>query len=221
MKIFYETNLMSFEFWSGARDFADKLTAEQFETIERELEDQHPDGIDATELNDLFWFEQDYLKEMLGVAWPVLVDVETHLGNHLNVSVNDECELNELLEACEGEDLEYREIGSAFENPDEEADVEWDDFDIPNILWEQDYDRYLRQVTVPANWPAIIENDDFTGVDDEEEAAIREFMKAELADPDEIYIWCLQDTVFEELDYGGDAEDKYGDGVIIRFYKKA
>ena len=220
MKIFYETNLMSFDFWSGARDFADKLTAEQFETIEQELKAQHPDGMDQTKLNNLFWFEQDYLKKMLGVAWPVLVNVETHLGSHINVSVNNEYELNELLETCNDEDLECREIGSAFENPDEEVDVEWNDFDIPNILWEQGYDRYLRQATVPVNWPTIIESNDFTGVGDEEEAAIREFMNTELADPDEVHIWCLQDTVSEELDYGGDTEDKYGDGVIVRFYKK-
>lgn len=219
MKIFYDTNLMSFEFWSGARDFADQLTAEQFETIEREIEEQHPDGIGATELNDLFWFEQDYLKELLGVAWPVLLDVETHLGNHYTVSVDDDYEKEDVFSNCDGDDLVCQEIGSAFENPDEEADVEWNRFDVSNTLWEEDSNRFIRRVIVPMSWAAIIENDDFTGVDDEEEAAIREFMEKELANADEMHIWDTWNYTFETPDYYG--EDGDADCIAIRFYKKA
>lgn len=66
MKIYSEKSLQNFEFWAGARDTADELTGKELDYIETELEVQYPDGIDETDLNDLFWFENDYLAELLG-----------------------------------------------------------------------------------------------------------------------------------------------------------
>ena len=66
MKIFSEISLSGFEFWSGAKDRAKYLTDDEFDTIEAILEDQHPDGMSETELNDLFWFEEDTIAEWLG-----------------------------------------------------------------------------------------------------------------------------------------------------------
>lgn len=66
MKIYKEENLRDFEFWSGARDTVKYLTDEELDTIESMLEDIYPDGMDETEINDLFWFEDDYIAEMLG-----------------------------------------------------------------------------------------------------------------------------------------------------------
>ena len=66
MKVYTETSLTNFEFWSGAKDTVKYLTDEELETIETMLEDIYPDGIDETELNDFFWFEDDTIAEWLG-----------------------------------------------------------------------------------------------------------------------------------------------------------
>ena len=66
MKIYTEQSLRNFEFWSGAKDTAKYLTSEELDTLEEMLEDSFPDGIGETELNDIFWFEDDMLAEWLG-----------------------------------------------------------------------------------------------------------------------------------------------------------
>lgn len=58
--------LEDFEWWSGAISTAEVLTHDQFSDIEAILEAENPDGIDETELNDLFWHEPDAVAEMLG-----------------------------------------------------------------------------------------------------------------------------------------------------------
>ena len=66
MKIYKEESLSSFGFWSGAVNTADELTGREFDIIEAELESIYPDGMDETQINDIFWFEQDWIAEMLG-----------------------------------------------------------------------------------------------------------------------------------------------------------
>lgn len=66
MKIISEVNLRNFHFWCGGKDTAQVLTYEQLDQIEDILEDIFPDGIDATQLNDIFWFDDDWIAEMLG-----------------------------------------------------------------------------------------------------------------------------------------------------------
>lgn len=67
MKIFKEESLRYFEFWSGAKENANELSGEQLDKLETILEDVYPDGIDATDLNDMMWFEFDTIKEWLGI----------------------------------------------------------------------------------------------------------------------------------------------------------
>lgn len=67
MKIFKEESLRYFDFWSGAKENAKELSGEQLDNLETILEDAYPDGIDATTLNDLMWFEFDTIKEWLGI----------------------------------------------------------------------------------------------------------------------------------------------------------
>ena len=67
MKIYQEKSLEDFEFWSGACDLASELTSDQFETLETVLENLYPDGISDTHLNDLFWFEPEWVCQMAGV----------------------------------------------------------------------------------------------------------------------------------------------------------
>lgn len=66
MKLYKEESLSSFEFWSGAKDRAEKLTSKELDQIESMLEDFYPDGMDETELNDLFWFDFETVLGWIG-----------------------------------------------------------------------------------------------------------------------------------------------------------
>lgn len=66
MKLYKEQSLTDFGFWSGARDTVNYLTDEELDTIEEMLEELYPEGMSETELNDLFWFEDDLIAEWLG-----------------------------------------------------------------------------------------------------------------------------------------------------------
>ena len=72
MKIYTEKRLSRFEFWSGAKDTAERIWEEVgesgFNTVEAILEDTYPEGIDETTLNDIFWFEPETIYEWLGMS---------------------------------------------------------------------------------------------------------------------------------------------------------
>ena len=67
MKAYKEMNLRDFEFWSGAKSNAETLTDEQLDMVESILEDAFPDGLDETQINDIFWFDFDTIREWLGI----------------------------------------------------------------------------------------------------------------------------------------------------------
>lgn len=66
MQISYELDLLRFEAWGGGKYTLDKLTYEQTEQLQTILEDTYPEGLDETALNDILWFEDDWIAEMLG-----------------------------------------------------------------------------------------------------------------------------------------------------------
>lgn len=66
MKIYSETSLRNFEFWQGGKAFSDKLTCEELDIIESCLEDIYPDGMDETQINDLFWFDREFICDIIG-----------------------------------------------------------------------------------------------------------------------------------------------------------
>ena len=68
MKIYSEKSLRNFEFWSGAKENANELTIAQLDEVETILEDLYPNGMDETQINDLFWFDFDTIKEWLGIT---------------------------------------------------------------------------------------------------------------------------------------------------------
>ena len=78
MKITKEvTTKNDFNFWSGAVDTVDELTDEEFEQVINELDLTYPAGMTETELNDLFWFEDDFIAVLLGYNnWEELEDDE-------------------------------------------------------------------------------------------------------------------------------------------------
>ena len=69
MTIKSEQSLRNFEFWSGAKTNAEKLTSEEFDKLENELEALYPDGMTDMELNDLFWFDFEWICEILGLSY--------------------------------------------------------------------------------------------------------------------------------------------------------
>lgn len=115
MKIYSETNLRNFEFWSGAKDRAEQLTSDQLDQIESELESLYPDGMEDTKINDIFWFEDDWIADMLGFSsWENLeagIDRETEEEiDRIQEEINEvEEELHDLLNALEDEDLDEEE----------------------------------------------------------------------------------------------------------------
>lgn len=68
MIILQEQSLEQFKAWQGAKHTQERLInegmAEDFEELIKEL---YPQGIDETELNDLLWFESDWIYESLGM----------------------------------------------------------------------------------------------------------------------------------------------------------
>ena len=74
MKLYKEESLRNFEFWSGAKDFAEKLTDNELDQIEAILTDTYPDGMDETELNDLFRFEPETICDWLGLDYDEVME---------------------------------------------------------------------------------------------------------------------------------------------------
>lgn len=69
MTIKTEQSLRYFEFWSGAKNNAEMMTAEELDSVENELEAMYPEGMTDTEINDLFWFDFEYVCELIGLEY--------------------------------------------------------------------------------------------------------------------------------------------------------
>lgn len=68
MKIISEIGLREFNTWSGATDTKNTIIennkGDDFDSL---IEDLYPDGLSDTQLNDILWFDADYLYEQLGI----------------------------------------------------------------------------------------------------------------------------------------------------------
>ena len=69
MKIFKEESITEFEAWSGAKDTQNTILEnnkeDEFDAL---IEETYPEGIDETQLNDLLWFESEWIFECLGIT---------------------------------------------------------------------------------------------------------------------------------------------------------
>jgi hypothetical protein len=69
MKVTRDISIADFDAWSGAVPtksvIIDNNMVEEFDNM---IEELYPDGIDATQLNDLLWFDSDWIYETLGMA---------------------------------------------------------------------------------------------------------------------------------------------------------
>jgi len=68
MKVTREINLRDFDAWSGAVETKERIISEgkvkEFESL---VEDIFENGLTDTELNDLLWFDEEWLFESLGI----------------------------------------------------------------------------------------------------------------------------------------------------------
>ena len=75
MKIYTEVSLADFEWWSGAKDTAERINEanansnyDLWNELEEILEDIEPEeGWNETAINDLLWFEPETVFEWLGI----------------------------------------------------------------------------------------------------------------------------------------------------------
>ena len=212
MKYMVDKPLRDFEFWSGAVDTAKQLDDDGFEKVEEVLEQMQQERIDCgsepmtdTEINDMFWFDSNTIFEWAGVFPKYCLFKSLVNGNECFIKLQDEDEVYSFESACSKYSIEYRVLDKD-EYPDEsiESVYEWDASNPKSVFWEEDRMEYSYEI--PASWPSVIENDDFTGVSDEEETQIRDFMDeiAEYRDNPDDYecIWDVEDTEFEMPDFG-------------------
>ena len=68
MKITSEMSLKNFKAWSGAEDTLNKLIElDKCDELEFILEDLYPNGLSDTQLNDILWFDDEWVFETLGI----------------------------------------------------------------------------------------------------------------------------------------------------------
>lgn len=70
MKTYNEnTTLVNFDAWSGAVDTKNRIIEEgKAEDFDNLIDELYPDGLSETTLNDILWFEEDWIFEMLGIT---------------------------------------------------------------------------------------------------------------------------------------------------------
>lgn len=68
MKVYKDIELCEFEGWQGAKT-AIKIIhhARKDKEFEEMIDELYPDGIGEVELNDLLWFEDNWIYEQLGI----------------------------------------------------------------------------------------------------------------------------------------------------------
>lgn len=69
MKVYSEVSLIDFNFWGGAKDTVEELYEEDFNIIQSAIEEMECDEngmIEEVDLNDVIWFERDWIARILG-----------------------------------------------------------------------------------------------------------------------------------------------------------
>ncbi len=68
MRIYKEFNINDFEPWCGATGTYNRIDEEnKLDELQEMIEELYPDGIEETELNDLLWFDDEWVFETLGI----------------------------------------------------------------------------------------------------------------------------------------------------------
>lgn len=141
MKIILDISLKDFDFWSSARDCADKLTDEQFDQVEAVLEDMYPNGMTDTQLNDIFWFDSDSVYEWAGV-YPKCFKLTASCGRVKYVTANN----SDDIDTIELSDIDYEEVDSSeCDDAEDVEDVNVDDFENTHYfsIWSRHSDHKM------------------------------------------------------------------------------
>ena len=68
MKITSEMSLKNFKAWAGGKVTLNKLIElDKCDELEFILDDLYPDGLSDTQLNDILWFDDEWIYETLGI----------------------------------------------------------------------------------------------------------------------------------------------------------
>ena len=69
MKVVNEISIADFNAWSGAIEtketIVDNCKVDEFDNM---IEELYPDGLTDTQLNDLLWFDSEWIFETLGIC---------------------------------------------------------------------------------------------------------------------------------------------------------
>lgn len=97
MQISYELDLNTFKAWSGAVDTLERIRSEgKCEVLEQALEEIYPDGMEEGQLNDLLWFDSEFVYGLCGIMpdlgseFSVDFCEETDEGIYMELSTKDE-----------------------------------------------------------------------------------------------------------------------------------
>lgn len=132
MKIYTEISIAGFEAWSGAVDTLNKIIdAGKCDVLEAVLEEEYPDGLSETALNDILWFEPEWCYEMCGMR------TETEIRDELTAARDELDDFNAEFEDMVEEEADAinsnREIAGLNELDADEMEK------LRNMIWERDY----------------------------------------------------------------------------------
>lgn len=150
MRYYVEKPLRDFEFWSGGKDRADFLTAEQLDEVEKRLDDLLRDDFTATDINDLFWYDFDSVCAVIGLMYKSdgkVYDSESWLEHTHDVIAKKSPETVDIY----WEDFQYYGDLDSFDN-DREILEAWEDYVDDN--WLDHAESVLEE-----NFPEVPEND--------------------------------------------------------------
>jgi hypothetical protein len=69
MRVYRETTLLKFKAWEGGEITQKRiLNEDKGEEFDALIEELYPDGIDETALNDLLWFDSEWIFKCLGMT---------------------------------------------------------------------------------------------------------------------------------------------------------
>lgn len=130
MTITANISLRDFEAWSGARQTLNRLintnTVEDFESV---LEDLYPDGINETALNDILWFDDEWVFETVGL--------KTY--DEIYSEIEDiKVQMEDIKDAYEY-DIRYREEELKIELCDSDKEEIW------NVDYKKEYEALMEE----------------------------------------------------------------------------
>lgn len=68
MRTYNDTKLVDFQAWSGAIDTKNTIIDhDKQKDFEYLIDELYPDGLSETQLNDILWFDSEWIFEQLGI----------------------------------------------------------------------------------------------------------------------------------------------------------